>query len=102
MKKTNGRFLLYTPNGDYSSIGAFWDSTAGEAKAPIPNMTAKHKYDHLLTNYIPETLEYKWDFLRFYNITHFTEKRKIAVGYPDHAILLAKIKINNTLSGQGD
>lgn len=96
IKETNKKFSLYTPNGNDSSMGASW----GEQKATPPIQDSKKKYDHLLTNFRPEKLEYDWDFLKFYdNIKYFTETRKgeynIKRGYPDHAMLLATIKIKN-------
>ncbi len=96
IKKTNEKFSLYTPDGNNPSIGAFWDSITGKATPPILKPEAKHKYDHLLTNFLPEKLEYNWDFLKLYDdIKYFTATGKIERGYPDHAMLLAMIKIKN-------
>ena len=95
-EKTKEKFSLYTPGGNNSSIGAFWDSVTGKATSPILKPEGKHKYDHLLTNFIPEKLEYNWDFLKSYgNIKYFTAAGKINRGYPDHAMLLAVIKNQN-------
>mgnify|MGYP000004794221 FL=1 len=95
-EKTKEKFSLYTPGGNNSSIGAFWDSVTGKAASPILKPEGKHKYDHLLTNFIPEKLEYNWDFLKSYgNIKYFTAAGKINRGYPDHAMLLAVIKNQN-------
>lgn len=92
-KRTDKRMLLYTPDGDNSSIGAFWDGIAGEAKVPILSKNAKHKYDHLITNYLPDKLTYTWNFLKHYNMEHFSTDGKIIAGYPDHAVLLASIDL---------
>ncbi len=94
INKTDKRFSLYTPDGNKPSIGAFWDFKSKKAKSPVSNSEQKHKYDHLITNFLPEKLEYKWDFIKMYDdIKYFNANGKIKRGYPDHAILLAIIKI---------
>ncbi len=92
-QKTNQKFSLYTAQGDISSVGAFWDASEGRAVAPAPNSGARHKYDHLLTNYFPQKVQYHWDFLKWYRAESFTPNGKIKAGYPDHAILLAEIAL---------
>lgn len=93
-KKTYGKISLNTVTGDKSSVGAFWDNTEKKAKAPLLNKSSKHKYDHIITNLCLKNLEYNWDFLKFYNSQQFDSAGKIVVGYPDHAILIAEIKLN--------
>ena len=93
-KKNDNKLSLYTPDGNLSSIGAFWDAQARKAKAPALNAAARHKYDHLITttNYFPEKLEYHWDFLNGYDASNFTTKGEIRTGIPDHAVLLCHLK----------
>ncbi|MGN0538953.1 MAG: endonuclease/exonuclease/phosphatase family protein [Candidatus Fimenecus sp.] len=94
INETHNKLSLYTPKGDKSSIGAFWDFKNKKAKSPVSNSEQKHKYDHLITNFVPEKLEYNWDFLKLYDdIKYFNANGTIKRGYPDHAILLAVIKI---------
>lgn len=94
INETHNKLSLYTPDGNVSSVGAFWDSKSEKAESPISNPKQKHKYDHLITSFVPEKLDYKWDFIKLYDdIKYFTAKGKIKRGYPDHAILLAIINI---------
>lgn len=90
-KKSDNKLSLYTPDGNLPSVGAFWDAQARKAKAPALNIAAKHKYDHLITNYFPEKLNYHWDFLKDYDASYFTAKGEIRAGIPDHAVLLCHL-----------
>lgn len=94
LKMTTGKFLLYTPDGDKSSVGAFWDNTKQEASPPLQDKSYKMKYDHILNNFCLQNAEYDWNFLKCYNSEQFrSDGKEIVAGVPDHAILRAEIKI---------
>lgn len=97
-KKTDRKFSLYTAVGDRSSVGAYWDIAQKRATPPHQNECFKNKYDHILTNFCLQKAEYNWDFLNFYNLAQFASDGKIAAGYPDHAILIAEIKLSKKQS----
>ncbi|QSX04782.1 hypothetical protein JYG23_08685 [Sedimentibacter sp. zth1] len=98
-KESGQKISLYTATGNLSSIGA--KCTECEAEEPEKNEYFINKYDHLLSNYFTKDIEYKWDFLRFYKGKEFFVKNpnkknwEIAKGYPDHAVLIAKILLKN-------
>lgn len=91
--------LLHTPSGLLSSIGATWNPKKNEAIQPEGDEHFIHKYDHLITNFSLNNIEclgYRWDFLKFYNSEVFSpQNNKIKPGFPDHAILFAKINLRN-------
>lgn len=91
---SNGRLSLYTPKGDLSSVGARWGCKAGNGEPPAADLSHRHKYDHLITNLVPETVEYRWDFLKHYRREQFSSQHDgVAEGFPDHAILLATLSL---------
>lgn len=93
LRSTRKRVSLYYGEGLLSSVGAIWDNNDNIAKPPVENEKVVHKYDHLITNYVPKRIQYKWDFLKFYISEYFTKNGRIAIEYPDHAILIAEIDI---------
>ena len=91
---SNGRLSLCTPEGDLSSVGAHWESKTGNGKPPAKDPDRRHKYDHLITNLVPERVEYHWDFLNYYGRDQFSSQHGgVSEGFPDHAILLAALSL---------
>lgn len=91
------RIKMYSPQSTLSSVGAFWNGKT--AMSPIEDSTQVHKYDHIITDFkvIYESLIYDWSFLDHYTFENFEYRGNnsiIKAGFPDHAMLVGKVRIN--------
>ncbi len=96
-KKSSNKIHVHKPTGLMSSVGAFWNGKT--AMPPIENLAQIHKYDHIITNFkvIDESVVYEWDFLANYTFENFEYRGNnsiIKAGFPDHAMLVGKVRVN--------
>lgn len=96
-ENTGMHLSLVTPEGSLSSVGAKLQD--GEAVHP---KSQYHKYDHVLTSLKGVAASYDWAFLEDYGEEQFRWGRRgweIKSGFPDHAILDARLELPRQEAG---